>query len=398
MQLAAPGCPTREVLTRLGAGGRPVPRVRGLADRARGVGHRRGSRGWPGRSPRATSCSRAIVEWWVHGEDMRARATASDPCRSTGRCSSRTTSGSGCSRGRSAQAGLAFPGKSRAGRPRGRAAARGTGDSRRGRRRPRTRSPTPSSTAAPCSSRSSRRDGCRPRSSLDDGNLVRRRGHGLARRSCATSAATPEHVHRLRRTSARAGRSPRAFPTVLPGDTVLRMRSAEPRRRRRPHAGLRDARAGAAEELYARFASRIYGLGIVMLGERRGGAGPGAGHVREALAQRRPLRHRRAGSSRRGCCSSRGSLAIDTLRRRVLESRIAGGDRPAAGGRRRAGSRRARRHGRPRRRARAGRWRASRASSGRRWSSRTSAARPAPRWPSSRASRSARRRRGSARR
>ena len=77
---------------------------------------------------------------------------------------------------------------------------------------------------------------------------------------------------------------------------------------------------GAAEELYARFASRVYGLGIVMLG-----SDPAA----QDLVQDTFVKLWR-GADRYD--STRGrletwvlliarSLAIDTLRRRVLESR-----------------------------------------------------------------------------
>jgi RNA polymerase sigma-70 factor (ECF subfamily) len=77
---------------------------------------------------------------------------------------------------------------------------------------------------------------------------------------------------------------------------------------------------GAAEELYARFASRIYGLGIVMLG----GDAAAQDLVQDTFVKL--WRNAERYDTTRGRLETwvlliARSLAIDTLRRRVLESR-----------------------------------------------------------------------------
>ena len=77
---------------------------------------------------------------------------------------------------------------------------------------------------------------------------------------------------------------------------------------------------GAAEELYSRFASRVYGLGIVMLG----GDAAAQDLVQDTFVKL--WRNAERYDTTRGRLETwvlliARSLAIDTLRRRVLESR-----------------------------------------------------------------------------
>ena len=132
-------------------------------------------------------------------------------------------------------------------------------------------------------------------------------------------------------------------------------------------------------------------------GRGRGRAGPRPGHVREALAQRRTLRPL-ARQARDVGPADGAILAIDAIRRRVLEVRsLERVELPreadeAPGSRRRGG------HDRPHRACQGRDGLAPVRSSERRSSSPTWAGRRAPRSPTSKASRSGRRRRGSARR
>jgi len=84
--------------------------------------------------------------------------------------------------------------------------------------------------------------------------------------------------------------------------------------------GFAKREQGAAEELYARFASRIYGLGIVMLG----GDAAAQDLVQDTFVKL--WRNAERYDTTRGRLETwvlliARSLAIDTLRRRVLESR-----------------------------------------------------------------------------
>ena len=137
----------------------------------------------------------------------------------------------------------------------------------------------------------------------------------LADLCCATCART-----RSAR-SARPGANHRPGSSVLPASTVRSMRTTrEPDHDAALMRAFASRDRNAADTLYARFASRIYGLGIVMLGSDaaaqdlvqdtfvKRGATPIGTTPPEA-------------SSRPGCCWSPGPLAIDSLRRRVLEVR-----------------------------------------------------------------------------
>ena len=128
--------------------------------------------------------------------------------------------------------------------------------------------------------------------------------------SYATSARTPED----------RVASPPWFPFVDHASTVLRMRTREPESDAALMLRFAQREAPAADVLYGRFSSRIYGLGIVMLGSDA---------AAQDLVQDTFVKLWRSAER---YDASRGkletwvllvarSLAIDALRRRVLEAR-----------------------------------------------------------------------------
>jgi RNA polymerase sigma-70 factor, ECF subfamily len=101
---------------------------------------------------------------------------------------------------------------------------------------------------------------------------------------------------------------------------VLRVRSNQPSSDSALMRGFARRDQGAAEELYGRFASRVYGLGIVMLGNDA---------MAQDLVQDTFVKLWRSADrfdARRGRLETwvllvARSLAIDALRRRVLDAR-----------------------------------------------------------------------------
>src|SRR4029079_4417790 len=123
----------------------------------------------------------------------------------------------------------------------------------------------------------------------------------------------------------------RAASTSRPYSLVVRMRRTLARMQERGDPalmrGFAQREPGAAEELYRRFAPRIFGLGKVMLGDASRA---------EDLVQDTFVKIWRVSDSyepSRGALDTwvlliARSLAIDTIRRRVLEARVTAQQEP----------------------------------------------------------------------